>query len=290
MKLVSYNIHYAIGKDDRYDLQRIADAVRDADIIALQEVERFYGRSDASQPEELAALLPGYYWVYDAAFDVDCSVTRDDGGIVNRRRQHGQMLLSRWPIVSKRYFPLPRLMVSGEFNMQMGLLEGIVETPLGALRIYNLHFGSVSAREREQQAAFVLDLVREGPARGGAWSGANGKYAERDWCLGQTEPPMPRGAILLGDFNMEPGSPEYQLMCTEQGGYGMLLLTDLWARHNPEKQVMSWHSNPSKPGPAESAMLDYCLVTGDLLGRDRACWIDEAASGSDHQPLWVEFD
>jgi endonuclease/exonuclease/phosphatase family metal-dependent hydrolase len=39
MKIVSYNIHYAIGKDDRYDLERIATAVAGADIIALQEVE-----------------------------------------------------------------------------------------------------------------------------------------------------------------------------------------------------------------------------------------------------------
>jgi endonuclease/exonuclease/phosphatase family metal-dependent hydrolase len=42
MKIVSYNIHYAIGKDERYDLERVVNAVEGADIIALQEVERHY--------------------------------------------------------------------------------------------------------------------------------------------------------------------------------------------------------------------------------------------------------
>ena len=40
MKIVSYNIHYAIGKNEHYDLERIVAALEGADIIALQEVER----------------------------------------------------------------------------------------------------------------------------------------------------------------------------------------------------------------------------------------------------------
>jgi endonuclease/exonuclease/phosphatase family metal-dependent hydrolase len=290
VKIVSYNIHYAIGKDDRYDLERVVDSLRGADIIALQEVERRYDTPRSpSQPEDIAALLPAYYWVYDAAFDVDCSRRRGDGSIDNRRRQHGQMLLSRWPILAKRYFPLPRIRVDDEFNMQMGVLEGIVDTPLGALRIYNLHFGSVAGAERQLQAACLLDLLRESPARGGAWTGPNGEFAERDWCAGDSEPPMPSEAILLGDYNMRPGSPEYRLLCGATDDKGAPLLTDLWARHNPGRSIVSWHSNPSKPGPAGSALLDYCLVTPQTAARATACWIDETAAGSDHQPLWASF-
>lgn len=36
MKLVTYNIHYGKGQDDRFDLPPIADAVRGADIIWLE--------------------------------------------------------------------------------------------------------------------------------------------------------------------------------------------------------------------------------------------------------------
>lgn len=291
MKIVSYNIHYAIGKDDRYDLERIAASVADADIIALQEVERFYDTPQSpSQPEDIAKLLPDYYWVYDASFDIDCSERRSDGSILNRRRQHGQMLLSRWPIIAKRYFALPRLHIDHEFNMQMGVLEGIVETPLGALRIYNVHFGSVSSEERRQQAERVLELVSEAPSQGGAWTGSNGKFSERDWCVGNPEPPMPASAVVLGDFNMEPDSAEYHSLCNRTDDTGKHLLSDTWALHNPGREVMSWHSNPSKAGPAECALLDYCLVTEALKQHITTSWIDEVAAGSDHQPLWAEFE
>ncbi len=42
MKLVTYNIRYSLGRDERFDLPRIARAVEGADIVALQEVERFW--------------------------------------------------------------------------------------------------------------------------------------------------------------------------------------------------------------------------------------------------------
>ncbi|MDC1287921.1 endonuclease/exonuclease/phosphatase family protein [Gammaproteobacteria bacterium] len=291
MKIVTYNIHYAIGKDDRYDLERIAATVADADIVALQEVERYYDTPQSpSQPEDIAALLPEHYWVYDASFDIDCSERKANGHIVNRRRQHGQMLLSRWPIIAKRYFALPRVYIDDEFNMQMGVVEGIIDTPLGALRIYNTHFGSVSSEERQRQADRVLELVREAPTQGGAWTGPNGEFSERDWCVGTPEPPMPATAIVLGDLNMEPDSPEYQILRDATDDAGTALLTDIWALRNPGRKVMSWHSNPSKRGPPECALLDYCLVTEALMTRVKTCWIDEAAQGSDHQPLWAEFD
>ena len=38
MRFVTYNIQYSKGRDGRFDLGRIADAVRAADVICLQEV------------------------------------------------------------------------------------------------------------------------------------------------------------------------------------------------------------------------------------------------------------
>ena len=45
MRFVTYNIQYGKGRDGRFDLRRIADAVREADVIALQEVERYWIRN-----------------------------------------------------------------------------------------------------------------------------------------------------------------------------------------------------------------------------------------------------
>ncbi len=45
MQLVTHNIQFGLGKDRRYDLARIAHEVKDADSIALQEVDRHWQRS-----------------------------------------------------------------------------------------------------------------------------------------------------------------------------------------------------------------------------------------------------
>ncbi len=291
MKIVTYNIHYAIGKDNRYDLQRVIDSVRGADVIALQEVERNYGPPDGPlQPEDISALLPEYYWIFDASFDIDASEKRADGTILNRRRQHGQMLLSRWPILSKRYYPLPRIDIESEFNMQMGVIEGVVDTPAGVLRVYNVHFGSVSSEERQRQAGIVVERVRDAPSEGGAWTGPVTATAERDWSVGLPQPPMPESAVVLGDFNMQPDSPEYEIIATTKNGNREPLLTDIWAQKNPGSSVLTWHPNPGRPGDEQSARLDYCFLTSDLATRARSSRVDEAAMGSDHQPLWVEFE
>jgi len=101
MKLVTYNIRYGLGLDQCYNLERIAETVHGADIIALQEVERFWERSGMTdQPEVLGQLLKGYFWVYCLAFDMDASEIQENGHILNRWRQFGTMLLSRWPIIS----------------------------------------------------------------------------------------------------------------------------------------------------------------------------------------------
>ena len=128
MKLVGYNIQYSRGRDGRHDLARVACAVDGADIIALQEVERFWPRTGmADQPAELSALLPGYYWVYGPGFDMDASTAQ--GGVVeNRRRQFGNMLLARWPIVSSRFYALPKMRTTDHFNMDMPALEGVIAT------------------------------------------------------------------------------------------------------------------------------------------------------------------
>jgi endonuclease/exonuclease/phosphatase family metal-dependent hydrolase len=290
MKVVSYNIHYAIGKDNAYDLERVVDAVRGADLIALQEVERHYGPPDGPlQPERIADLLPDYYWVFDAAFDVDGSERGANGLVINRRRQHGQMLLSRWPIVTKRYFPLPRLNPGGVFNMQMGALEALIESPLGKLRIYVVHLGAVSSEERLKQAGFLIELIRQVPAQGGAWTGDADHHVDRSWSAGLDEPIMPEDAILIGDFNMQPDSPEYRCFAEARAAGGNALLTDIWRLHHPEKTVFTWHPNPGRSGDEEAGHLDYCFVTAELVSRIEGCRIDELADGSDHQPLWVEI-
>jgi endonuclease/exonuclease/phosphatase family metal-dependent hydrolase len=71
MKFVTYNIQYGLGKDNRYDLARIAREVENADVICLQEVERHWQRSGCvDAPAVLASHLPEHHWVYGANLDM----------------------------------------------------------------------------------------------------------------------------------------------------------------------------------------------------------------------------
>ena len=80
---------------------RTAEEIGGADIIALQEVDRHWERTDfADQPAQIGALLPDFHWIYGPPLDVDASSPSVSGKIHNRRRQFGDMLLSRWPILS----------------------------------------------------------------------------------------------------------------------------------------------------------------------------------------------
>ena len=68
MNFVSYNIQYSKGKDGVYDLERIADTVRGADIIGLQEVtQNFSEAPDSDQPVSLSDLLSEYFWTLPTA-------------------------------------------------------------------------------------------------------------------------------------------------------------------------------------------------------------------------------
>jgi len=118
MKLVTYNIRFGLGLDQQIDLGRIAGAVQDADIIALQEVERFWKHSGmVDQPEILASHMEKFYWSYCPAFDIDASTRTNEGIVLNRRRQFGPMVLSRWPIRMSRIIVFPKLGTLNILNM-----------------------------------------------------------------------------------------------------------------------------------------------------------------------------
>ena len=186
MKLLSYNIHYGQGKDDRYDLARIAAEIQDADIIALQEVERFWQRSGVvDQVTEIARLLPDFHWVYGANLDLDASYASAGGRPVQRRRQFGNMLLSRLPIISTRNHLLPKFGAVNLHTMQRGALEAVIDLPaIGPVRIYSTHLCHLTADTRLPQVDHLLELHRSAPGEGGAWSGGHPE-AKSGWARGR---------------------------------------------------------------------------------------------------------
>ena len=295
MKLVTYNIHFGVGKDGRYELARIADAVRGADVIGLNEVERNWPRGSGpadDQPAELARLLPDYYWVFGPYFDMDASVRGEDGRIVNRRRQHGSMLLSRTPIRTSRLHVLPKFDTISHFNHFTGAIEGVIEPSNQSIRFYAVHLSSISREERLLQIRTLLESHQRIRLEGGMWTGPGVGGGGVDWSCGECPPPNPSDAILMGDFNCEPESVEYRaIVGATPGAKGEVRyrhgFVDAWsvARQLDGATVLA----DSNPFATRSERIDYCFLGAELSAHLVDAYVDREAAGSDHQPLWVEI-
>jgi endonuclease/exonuclease/phosphatase family metal-dependent hydrolase len=277
VRLVSYNIGYGVGRDGHMNLDRIAEAVDGADVIALQEVERFWPRSGmVDQTRELAKRLPEYWWVFGANIDLHSPHTVP-GEEADRRRQFGNMLLARRPLLASRNLPLPRC-AHLPFTMQRGAIEGIVPTESGTLRVYSTHLCYLQADTRRAQIETIAGAHRAAPREGGSW---NGHHPDRavGWAVGD-EPRVPDEAVVMGDMNFLPGSDEYRdYFSPESAPPGSLL--DAWAVAGNDEA-----GGATKP---DHGRIDYALISRGLVERVTATWVDHEADGSDHQPLWLEI-
>lgn len=286
MKLVTYNIQYGIGRDGKYDLDRIAAAVDGADIIALQEVTRNFPRNNGvDMVADLCALLPDYFAVFAPGMDIDFGIM-DKGKPVNGKRlQFGNMVLSRWQIASTRNLLLPRTRTYTMGNFQRAALETLIISPSGPLRFYSVHLDHINHDERIMQVRHLKERVLAYPLEGGGITGAV-EY-------GFPEPPCPEEFVLMGDFNFRPGRAEYiEMTGAPDSVFGHRIVA-----HNPvdaarladdgPEETTSWF-DPADP--SRRARLDYCFVSAGLAPRVKKEWIDDAAEGSDHMPVWVEMD
>ncbi len=286
MRCVTYNIQYGLGADGHYDLARIAGEVATADVIAMQEVDRFWRRSGmVDGPAVLAQHLPEHHYVFGANLDIDASEIAD-GTVVHRRKQFGTLLLSRWPILSTRNFPLPKWGDRSHHSIQQGILEAVIDTPvLGPVRFYSVHLSHLSPITRLPQVEAMKDILARAPAEGGAWCGGH-PDPTAGW-IEESEPPMPGSVILMGDMNFAPDSPEYSsLIGGVAAGFGRLTsrvgLLDAWVLAGHAEADGSTH-------PMARTRIDHCFVSADLADRVVSVEIDDQATGSDHWPVWTTF-
>lgn len=287
MKLISYNIQYGFGADGRNDLERVAAEIRDADIIALQEVERFWQRTGSvDQCEILSELLPQHYWVYGANLDMDASTRDANGRVRNCRRQFGTMILSRYPILSSRNFPLPKHASMTQHSIQQGLLEAVVDCLGGPIRIYSVHLSHLCSATRLPQVDAILGILNRAPLEGGAWCGSH-PAPSAGWTEGAM-PPMPDEVVLMGDMNFESTSPEYErIVGPVSPKHGRIVNP----RGLADAFVMSGHREGEGSSVRSSARrIDHCFISSWLAPNLGHVWIDEEAKGSDHFPLHAEIE
>ena len=74
-RIVTYNIQFGQGHDGKVDLSRVIHAIEGADVIVLQEVDRFWTRSHmADQVEVLINAFPGYDYAFGAGVDHQATI------------------------------------------------------------------------------------------------------------------------------------------------------------------------------------------------------------------------
>jgi endonuclease/exonuclease/phosphatase family metal-dependent hydrolase len=217
--------------------------------------------------------------------DLDFGACDADGRPLNKRLEFGNMVLSRWPIAAARNILLPRTRRYARGNLQRAALEALVLAPGGALRVYSTHLDHVNQEERIAQIGFLKARINGYAMEGGTISGA----AE----YGFPEPPCPEAYVLMGDFNMVTGSPEHAAMT---GAIDAVEGRQHVAHHPVDAfelaggmadGMVSWTDDAD---PATGRLIDYAFVHAAMTARVKRIWIDAAARGSDHLPLWVEMD
>ncbi len=143
VRVVSYNIEFALRVDSAIAVLTSDSALVDADIVLLQEM-------DSASTERVARAL-GMWFVYYPA-------------VIHRKtgRDFGNAVLSRWPIVADAKIVLP---YPGRFARTVrSATAATVDLGTTRLRVYSVHLGTladVGPTGRAAQLQRVLADARE---------------------------------------------------------------------------------------------------------------------------------
>ena len=156
LRIATYNIHKGVqglGLRRRLEIHNLGHAVEqlDADIVCLQEVRKLHRRQaqqftrwpDLPQAEFLAP--EGYESVYRT-------------NAVTRHGEHGNALLSRWPVVTHQHEDM-----SDHRFEQRGLLHVEVAVQGRAVHVIVVHLGLIPASRVRQVAQLRRYIEREVP-------------------------------------------------------------------------------------------------------------------------------
>ncbi len=143
--VMTYNIHFGVGVDFVYDLDRIADLIEEekADIIGLCEVEQCTKNFNYQDQAGHIANRLGFHYVYGPIF------ARKDGGYFSNA------LISRYPIVSHRTHRLPVLYD----NQKRAVLEAQVDVDGVLLSVFVTHLEVKDHESRMAQAEALLEIA-----------------------------------------------------------------------------------------------------------------------------------
>ena len=280
MRVVSWNIHWGCGKDGRIRIHSIIDVLRrlNPDVVCLQEVAANHpeleGSATANQFKQLGGAFGGYHLMEHAPSEIYKN---------NVPRLFGNLILSKYRIsqVHRHLLPWPADPESPA-GMPRGLLETVIDAPGGKLRLMTTHLEYYSARQRMAQVARVRELHAEACARARIFQ--PDPNLDAPFQLGF----RPGSAILCGDFNFAPASPDYEAMLAAPAE-GELALRDAWRILHGDTARAPTAGLHGYPWPERPECYDYFFVTEDLAERVKVLDVLSETAASDHQPVVLEL-
>ncbi len=281
MRIITWNIQWGRGADGAVDLSRTIAALRampDADVICLQEVAQNLPGLVGGHREDGPAVLGEAFPAYEPVFGAGVDVSDGQGG----RARFGNLLLSRLPVdqVFRHLLPCP---VDPAYpSMQRCCLEAVVSAPWGPVRVLTTHLEYYSVKQRRAQIGALRVLQEEvaGHARVGRIDkDSNPAFAARV---------RPIAAVICGDFNLEPDSPEYALMGSPLPD-GVPAWRDAWRVCHGDRPHAASVGLHGAEWPDRPYCCDYHWVTEDLAPRVRAVAVEADTPASDHQPVILEL-
>lgn len=282
MRILSWNIQWGLGIDGRVDLARIASVAREfeADVLCLQEVALNHPGLPGGAAMNQAEWLGGLFLGYEAAFGVASDLPDGVGG----RRQFGNLILSRRPILQIFRHSLPWPADSAVPSMQRAALEisvAAAEFPGAALRVMTTHLEYYSVAQRTAQMEALRRLCDAG------WQQSVNPPAPTE-----SDPPfavLPRGeaCVLCGDFNCPAGAAEYAALWRPDAAPALVDAATLGRDSVPPAPTFGVHERGYLQ---EAARYDAFFVSADIAARVRGVEVDLASQASDHQPLLLVLE
>jgi endonuclease/exonuclease/phosphatase family metal-dependent hydrolase len=281
MNLITWNIQWCRGCDGRVDPKRIVDTCRemaDFDVLCLQEVARNYpglpGSSGEDQFALLAGLLSGFFPMEGIAVDVL--------GGNGKRRQFGNLILTRYPVIQVFSHLLPWPADPAVPSMQRVALEVVLAAPFGPVRVTTTHLEYYSEIQRRQQVNALRELHAEACAHA-----ADRRHAQKEGGPFETAA-RPASAILTADFNFRADDPMHARIVAPYAD-GTPAYRDSWQVHHgerPHDQTLGVFDREQWPQPFAC---DFIFVTEDIAGRIEDVKVNLTTDASDHQPVLLRL-
>jgi endonuclease/exonuclease/phosphatase family metal-dependent hydrolase len=144
LRIVTYNIHGAVGIDGKRDFQRIGAFLKaqQIDIALIQELNTL--SSDYEAKRHVLELQTDHFGHFVAA----PTITRANNW-------HGNGLFSCYPITQYNVIDISR-----NGKEPRNILEGFIQTPQGLLHVMNTHKG-LGYIERSHQMAQLNELLKK---------------------------------------------------------------------------------------------------------------------------------